>query len=68
MEIEDTIGKPRPHKDVLDALKCIEQEMMLNPLAMSKKSGPLLIHYSVIRDCLNELLVLRESIKRAEIK
>lgn len=60
MEFEDVTGQPRPREDVLAALKCIEQEMVLNPMAMSVKSGPLLLHYSVIRDCLRELLAHRE--------
>ena len=60
MEFKDVTGTPRPHADVLAALQCIEQEMVLNPTAMSVKSGPLLLHYSVIRDCLRELLLRRE--------
>lgn len=60
MKLEDVTGTPRPHADVLAALKCIEEEMVAHPTAMSAKSGPLLLHYSVIRDCLRELLVRRE--------
>lgn len=60
MKIEDVTGTPRRHEDVMAALKCIEQEMVYNPTAMSAKSGPLLLHYSVIRDCLRELLIRRE--------
>lgn len=60
MKIEDVTGTPRPHEDVMAALKCIEQEMVYSPTAMSAKSGPLLLHYTVIRDCLRELLMRRE--------
>lgn len=60
MKFEDVTVQPRSHEDVMSALKCIEQEMVYNPMAMSAKSGPLLLHYTVIRDCLRELLVRRE--------
>jgi len=60
MKFEDVTGTPRPHEDVMAALKCIEEETVLNPTAMSKKSGPLVLHYMVIRDCLRELLLRRE--------
>jgi hypothetical protein len=60
MEFEDVTDQPRPHEDVVKALLCIEEEMVLNPMAMSQRSGPLLLHYSVIRDCLRELLLLRK--------
>lgn len=55
----DVTGQPRPRADVLAALRCVEEEMVINPMAMSAKSGPLLLHYNVIRDALRELLALR---------
>jgi len=52
MEFKDVTGTPRPTRDIEAALRCIESEMVKNPLAMSKTGEPLLIHYMVIRDVL----------------
>jgi hypothetical protein len=52
MEFKDVTGTPRPPRDIEAALRCIESEMVKNPLAMSKTVEPLLIHYTVIRDVL----------------
>jgi hypothetical protein len=56
MEFEDVTGTPRPTRDIEAALKCIESEMIRNPMAMSKTGEPLLIHYTVIRDVLKATL------------
>ncbi len=52
MDEEDVTGTPRPPRDIEAALRCIESEMIHNPLAMSREGEPLLIHYTVIRDVL----------------
>lgn len=59
MEYEDMTGTPRPVRDIEAALRCIENEMLKNPMAMSKTGEPLLIHYTVIRDVLKETLERR---------
>ena len=64
MKLEDLTGTPRPHTDVLAALKCVEEEMIAHPTAMSAQVGSLLLHCSVIRGCLRELLVRREMERR----
>lgn len=56
---DDLSGTPRPTSDIVEALRCIETEIVQNPLAMSKQHGPLVIHYIVIRDALIELLAVR---------
>jgi len=56
MEFKDVTGTPRPARDIEAALRCIESEMLKNPMAMSKTGEPLLIHYTVIRDVLREAL------------
>lgn len=55
----DVTGTPRSTCDIIAALKCIENEMVRNPLAMAKDGSPLLIHYTVIRDVLVAELVKR---------
>lgn len=57
----DVTGTPRRLEDVLAALQCVEQEMVRNPMAMSSQGEPLLLHYSVIRDALRELLAHRHA-------
>jgi hypothetical protein len=59
MEFNDVTGTPRPTRDIEAALRCIESEMIKNPMAMSKTGEPLLIHYTVIRDVLIEVLSKR---------
>jgi len=59
MEVKDVTGTPRPERDVRAALTFIEREMVNNPLASGKDGTPCLIHYTVIRDALRELLALR---------
>ena len=59
MSMVDVTGQPRPIQDIEDALKFVEAEMIHNPVRMGPgKTGPALIHYSVIRD------VLRDELKR----
>lgn len=52
VEFEDANGRPRPNEDLVAAVKCLETEMVKNPMAMAKNGEPLLIHYVVIRDVL----------------
>jgi hypothetical protein len=59
MEMVDMTGKPRSERDVRAALDFIEREMVKNPMATGKDGTPCLIHYTVIRDALRELLALR---------
>lgn len=66
MQFEDVTGTPRPRADIEAALKCIMSEMIKNPMAMSKSGEPLMIHYIVIKDALQELLALRELVERAK--
>lgn len=65
MDFEDVTGQPRSREDIEAALKCVLSEMIKNPMAMSKTGEPLMIHYIVIKDALQELLALREVISRA---
>lgn len=58
MEFVDESGN-RPRDQIEAALRCITEECVRNPLAMSKSGEPLLMHYLVIRDALDELLSLR---------
>lgn len=44
-------------RDIEAALRCIENEMLKNPMGMSKSGEPLLIHYTVIRDVLKDALI-----------
>jgi hypothetical protein len=60
-EFIDSTGTPRPTRDIIDALKCIENEMLRNPTALAKDGAPLLIHYIVIRDVLVGELVRRKA-------
>jgi hypothetical protein len=61
MEFEDVTGTPRPERDILEALRFAEAEMITNPARMgAKNTGSALIHYVTIRDALKELLILRE--------
>jgi hypothetical protein len=59
IESVDATERPRSERDILDAIACVESEMILSTMAMSKKHGPLLMHYTVIRDALRELLLRR---------
>ena len=60
LEFEDVTDKPRPVRDIQDALRFVEQEMLHNPMRMGAgNSGPALIHYSVIRDVLRDELARR---------
>jgi hypothetical protein len=58
-EFEDVTGKPRPIRDIIDALRFVEADMMRNPMRMLEGHGPALIHYSVIRDVLREAIATR---------
>ena len=59
-EFEDVTGKPRPIRDIQDALRFVEQEMLHNPMRMGPaNTGPALMHYSVIRDILQDELARR---------
>jgi len=59
VEFEDVSGTPRPEADIRAAIRCVMSEMVKNPMAMSKDGEPLLMHYIVIREALQELLELR---------
>lgn len=59
-EFEDVTGRPRSIQDIQDALRFVEQEMLHNPMRMGPtNTGPALIHYSVIRDILQDELARR---------
>jgi hypothetical protein len=60
---EDVSGQPRRREDIEAALKCITREIVQNPLAMSKGGEPLVMHYLVIKDALQELLVKRQRLE-----
>ena len=53
---EDANGRPRPRADYQAALDCISNEIVRNPMAMAQNGEPLLIHYIVLRELLQERL------------
>lgn len=63
MKMEDVSGQPRPERDIVDALRFVEAEMMAHPTRMGP-SNTAAIHYMTIRDALRELLELRKMVAR----
>lgn len=57
--MEDATGRPRPTRDIEAALACISNEIVKNPMALSKDGQPLMMHYIVIREVLSEYLAGR---------
>lgn len=57
----EMIDEPRPREDIEAALRCLQSEVVRNPVAMAKNGEPLTIHYIVVIDALRELLALRGS-------
>lgn len=54
-------GSQRPIEDLKEALKAIEREIVLNPLAKLSDGFPATIHYIVIREALLELIDIRST-------
>ena len=61
MEMTDVTGTPRPERDVEEALRFVENEMMRRPMALGADGSPMLIHFTVIRDVLRDDLRRRSS-------
>ena len=55
MEIVDKTGQPRSDQDLIEARKAIEQELIT-----MKNFGPILLHYPIIIEAINELLRRRK--------
>jgi len=55
----DVSGTPRPLDQIEGASRCLQSEVVKNPLAMSKDGEPLSIHYIVVVDAMRELVRLR---------
>jgi len=59
MEIEDVTGTPRPDRDVVEAMRFVTEQVVREPMAMTKTGVPYTIHFMVIKDALLELLERR---------
>ena len=58
----DKTGQPRTDKEIHEALDAIKEIMVKQPLVL-----PLFtVHAGIIRDCLTELLFLREKLREAK--
>jgi len=55
MKIIDKIGQPRSNEEILDAIKCVLDIMVKQPLVLPN----LTVHAAIIRDGLIELLQRR---------
>ena len=55
-EMTDMTGQPRSRRDVEDALRFVEREMLTDPIGMTKDGVPRLIFYMTIRDVLRDYL------------
>ena len=64
-DMKDVTGTPRPSRDIVAALRCLQNEIVKNPMALAKNGEPLLLHYTVICDVLRAELVNREAAKGA---
>ena len=59
VKMTDVSGQPRPLRDLEAALRFVEAEMVTNPMRMGPKdTGPVLMHYTVIRDALRAMIAL----------
>lgn len=57
IEMEDVTGRPRPLADLERALRFVEAEIVCNPMRIGPKdTGPVLLHYMVIRDALRVVI------------
>ena len=63
ISMKDVTGTPRPERDIVDACTFVTNEIVRNPMARGADGTPALIHYTVIRDALHELLVLRKALQ-----
>ncbi len=59
LEEEDVTGHPRPERDIEAAYHFISREMVTRPMEMGADGTPAMLHYTVIRDALRELLSMR---------
>lgn len=59
MEMRDMSGQPRRQEDIEAALQAVKVWIVKEPLAMGPDGSPRVIHLTVIKDALQELLDLR---------
>jgi hypothetical protein len=67
IDMNDVTGTPRPARDIELALGYVTKQMVIDPTALSKDGVPRLMHYTVIRDALQELLALRKLVEAARM-
>ena len=62
MEFIDVTGKPESVENLKDALKFLNEQVVRNPLATTKEGIPYVLHFTVIRRGLQELISIRERV------
>lgn len=68
LDVKDVTGTPRPEREIIEAIKYLEKQILSDPMAMTKDGQPRLIQYITMKDALKELLMLRRLVATTHIQ